>query len=779
MEGGKAGGGGVLRSAWPGRSGAAAPTGRRGAFQCPQVLSALFLAWVALYGGAVAATDDGVTAERIEEALNRGVEWVKKQRDGDRHWEEHTNQGDRAWAGRTALAILAQLYAGIDARSEEIAPSLDWLAAQRLNGTYAYSLRAHVLAMVPGTKHRRRMADDLDWIVQAAHPRESPLAGGYGYQTSPESAGWADNSNSQFAVLGAWMATEAGTTREGMRDYWLVTEDYWTRLQNSDGGWGYRRDERSTGSMTAAGLTSLFVVLDRAHARTGHRKAVRLLQSIDVGLQWFGREFTPDNPYGARHWRNYYLYGVERCGRASGRKYFQQRDWFRSGAATLLRDQSEDGSWGGDLPETCFAILFLAHGRAPLMLNKLEHNGDWDVYLRDAAGLTRFCERTFERLLNWQVVAIDSPLADLLEAPVLYVSGQAAMRVDAAQTTKLREYCERGGLIFAVAAEGGGEFEKSIRELAERLFPGRPLIPVHSTHPLYTGEVQYRLEGPPLYHVSNGIRSLLILSPGDIAGAWNENRVEQRRGDYELGANIYLMATDKSLPRSRLDSPALALRPADIRTTLRIARVRYDGPWDVEPYGWSRLRDYLNNTAATRLLVTSGVSPAQLGGIDGRVAYISGTTPFKLSPEERSGLRAFLTGGGTLLADGAGGSAGFIESLEEEVRRALNLEPVSIPQDHPILTGEGITGAESLRGVQYRRAARVDRAREWPRLRGFDLGRRYAVVYSPLDLSAGLLGTPVYGCQGYAPESCLRIMRNLLLYANLSTAEKAALSGRP
>jgi hypothetical protein len=63
-----------------------------------------------------------------------------------------------------------------------------------------------------------------------------------------------------------------------------------------------------------------------------------------------------------------------------------------------------------------------------------------------------------------------------------------------------------------------------------------------------------------------------------------------------------------------------------------------------------------------------------------------------------------------------------------------------------------------------------------PRLRGIEIGGRLAVIFSGEDLSAGLVGNPVDGINGYAPlaakgsDGKLRagaseIMSNILLYA--------------
>jgi hypothetical protein len=290
--------------------------------------------------------------------------------------------------------------------------------------------------------------------------------------------------------------------------------------------------------------------------------------------------------------------------------------------------------------------------------------------------------------------------------------------------------------------------------------------------------VQFAIEQPPaLLEVHNGVRTLMLLSTRDLAQAWNRYMPRGRLElDFQLALNVYLLATDKMTIRSRLQTPNIPLKKTEIARTLRVARIKYDGKWDVEPYGWTRLATYMNNEAATRLLVTSGITFDSPELKEFNVAHITGAASFELRPEEVRGLREFLSAGGTLVADAAGGARDFTRALEEQVSQATYSEPRALPPEAFVLTGAGIPGAVDLAGVSYRRAARsAARGQEYPRLMTFQTERRYMVIYSPLDLSAGLLGTPVYNVQGYDPDSALRIMRNLLLYAGLPSADKARL----
>lgn len=720
-----------------------------------------------------------VTAEAVDSAIAGGVNYLLKQRNSAGHWEAD-DRDNLYWAGDTGLALLALLYAGQDPREPEIKRALDWLSEQPLKATYTYGVRAHVLALA-GKPYHKRLQADLDWLVKACWPRGSRRPGGYDYMSASEHGGGSgrfDNSNTQFGVLGVWMATEAGLGRSGLEHYWRLVEDHWTLTQRPDGGWTYSDGGSSTGSMTAAGLASLFVVLDRLHAHSGHRRAGHLRHAISNGLDWLGREFGPDNPHGDSRWRNYYLYGVERVGRASGRKYFRGRDWFREGAADLLARQKHDGSWpsGGslmsELRDTSFAVMFLAHGRAPLLMNKLEWGEEWDHHYRDLPTLTRFAEGTFERLMNWQSVGFEGQVHDFLEAPILYITGKSAFEVDDSQLFRLQEYCRQGGLILAVPGEPADEFLRSMRQLSERLFPEFPPRPLLPDHPIFSGAVQFPIARPPqVLEVHNGVRSLMLIVERDIAKAWNRNDTRGGQADFQLGCNLYLYATDKSAPRSRLETPDIPERATPITRTVRVGRIRHAGFWDVEPAGWTRLVRYLRNETGLALAVTSGVTLDGDALLDMEIAHITGLDALRLSTEELAGLRRFITSGGTLIADSACGSPDFNRSFDELIEKTFGAPMTTAPESSALLTGDGLPGGVDLGGVGLRRSARTTAGR-YPLVRGLYVGRRLAVISSPLDFSVGLLGTPVYDCQGYSPRASLDVARNLFLYAAMSSTEQ-------
>ena len=75
------------------------------------------------------------------------------------------------------------------------------------------------------------------------------------------------------------------------------------------------------------------------------------------------------------------------------------------------------------------ALLFLAKGRRPIVMAKVKYgeNDDWNQHRRDAAHLTEYTEEAWNLGLTWQVMDPEkATVEDLLQAPVLYISGSQA-----------------------------------------------------------------------------------------------------------------------------------------------------------------------------------------------------------------------------------------------------------------------------------------------------------------------------------------------------------------
>jgi hypothetical protein len=270
--------------------------------------------------------------------------------------------------------------------------------------------------------------------------------------------------------------------------------------------------------------------------------------------------------------------------------------------------------------------------------------------------------------------------------------------------------------------------------------------------------------------VNNGVRELLVLvRDTDISWKWHAKVDTPRPGQspWALVGNLWLYATD-AIPPARKTETTWIDAPPTVRglPTVRVARLRYQGNWNPEPAGWTRL----SNLLATERVATLSVEEVAVGdGLDVArhpIAHLTGTTDFALEQAERDALKRYLDAGGQLVIDAAGGTVPFAVSAE---RLMSQLYPTGrlapLPLDHPIYRA-GKPGMQKLDLVGYRRkAVEAMRYINQPRLKGFTVDGRVVAILSSEDLSAGLVGYPRDGIIGYTPASSSRLMTNILLHA--------------
>src|SRR5690606_2985736 len=127
----------------------------------------------------------------------------------------------------------------------------------------------------------------------------------------------------------------------------------------------------------------------------------------EKALAWLGRHFTVrENPGMGNQWHYYYLYGVERVGRLTARRFIGDHDWYREGADFLVQEQDPlsqywkgSGHAEGQNPHisTALGLLFLAKGRWPILMGKVKYGegNDWNNHRHDAAHLTSYTEKAW------------------------------------------------------------------------------------------------------------------------------------------------------------------------------------------------------------------------------------------------------------------------------------------------------------------------------------------------------------------------------------------------
>jgi len=728
---------------------------------------------------ALAAAAGGFSDEAVERAIARGVSYLWAQQRADGSWRTTGTNFDARYAvGPTAICAYALLESGVHPNDPRMVKTLEFLEKTPAEMTYCRAFRAlaYGAAVSREPKLRKLLQQDVRALILSmdreggyTYPARGSIPAASEYSAFTGKA--ADQSNTQYGLLGVWAG--ALHDEEVPGKYWQLSLNYWLKRQFPDGGWGYSSAGRKEPymAMTLAGLASVYVCTDNLYATKflGCRGNTDVA-SIEKALGWVDGNFNAIRRQG--NWFYYTLYGIERVALASGRKYLGANDWYRVGAAELLARQAGDGSWtigggnysGGPCATTSYALLFLLRGRRPVLINRLEYEGDWNNRPRALANLTRWFSRQFEREVHWQVISLQAPVEEWHDAPLLCVTGSLAPKLSDEQVAKLRRFVHEGGTIFSITECAGAGFQSGIRELYQKLFPGREITQLPPGHDIYG--MHYRLAGrPAFFEVSNGARPLAIHCDVDLPRTWQAGQYRTAPIYYQAAVNVVAYTNDKPALagelRARGTSPWPPPRKGASRLTVSVARLKHAANCDPEPLAYERFGRLLARRERIGLNVLGPIEIARLPESGAKRAVLTGTGKLTLSDAEKATLTAWLGAGGRLLIDAAGGDKDFAESAEAIVEEMLGRRSAR--------TLSGTAGLYNVKGfeierVNYRRNLReVLGESAGPRVRAV-LRDGQAVAYlSGDDITCGLVGYPSYTVRGYTPETAYELVRNFLL----------------
>jgi hypothetical protein len=634
--------------------------------------------------------------------------------------------------------------------------------------TYARSLRATALALYDRPQDHATIREDVQWLL------ESQEHGAFTYNNEfarQSNFSFWDNSNSQYGLLGVWSGAEVGI--QVPADFWRDVRAHWSKYQLSDGQWPYRADQNDPSrSMTLAGIASLFVAQDYLDAQEYGEQVGRppFSPALDKALKWLETGGNSVIALGddADFYTYYALYGLERTGLASGFKYYGTQDWYRSRAADIIARQNANGSWGSGnegfdtMVDTSFALLFLARGRHPILMNKLRYDGDWANRPRDAANLARFASAELERPLNWQVVPLNHDWVDWTDSPILYMAGDKPPALSEDDKQKIKSYIENGGMLLTQADGGETDFSQFVEDLGKQLFPQYHWIDLPADHVLFS--VSYRVtDRPPMRAITNGSRILMLHWPSDLTRYWQLRQDRIHRPIFELGVNLALYAAGKSELKNRLESDTLEMPPGTPLATLNVARVTYDGNWNPEPQAWQRGRRWLRQQ--TSLDVDLQETPAEhLDASKTPLAHLVGTGKIKLSEAQVQSIKRYVESGGVLVIEPCGMPDDFLQSIHDEL--LLHLDPAAhldaVADSSPMVTASG-NGMVDISHPEVRQFVRsYTDVTDWrPMTMTLGSGR---IIELPLDMSSGMLGVDAWGIAGYQPDYALQLMKNIVLW---------------
>ncbi len=749
----------------------------------------------------VAPASAAIDADQVQDAIRRGVTYLKGQQSPRGSWSDYASIP----GGVTALCTLALLNCGVETGDKTIEKALAELRKLPPQRTYSVALQTMVFCAATPDRDRILIHRSVQWLERTQIKTQNG-SGGWSYPGKMP-----DNSNSQFAALALHEAERIGVAVDP--ETWRLAADYWRRGQNADGSWGYYSRSPGTGSMTSAGITSMVITTGKLTEGDATVEGERVQccgggeneeDAVQRGLAWLARNFSVQRNAGMRpsgKYLFYYLYGIERVGRMTARRFIGSHDWYREGAEKLVQDQDGlAGFWKGSVPAedqpqvaTALALLFLSKGRRPVLVSKLRHGpgDDWNNHRNDLANLTAYTESLWQRDLTWQVIdSTSATVVDLLQTPVLFVSGSEAPQLTAEEKRRLRDYIDRGGFLFAENCCDGDAFDRGFRALMEEIFP-EPEYRLHllpPEHPVWRAEMKVDPKYlKPLWGIEYGCRTSVVYCPEDLSCFWELRGAgrEQQWPDSvharidaasAMGVNVLTYATGRQ-PRykDRMFVDQLSELPEDnaSRGTLSVAKLLHSGGCDAAPRALANLL----TMASRQLGMRVDTSQHQLAISDPKLfryhlAFMHGRHAFRLTGAERKQIAEFVERGGVIMADAICASPAFTTSFRQEMKTIFPDRPLErIAADDPLFTdrygGYDITTV-SRRDPQVASPEQALRARVRsvaPDLEGVCIEDRYGVIFSPYDISCALERHDSLECNGYVREDAARIALNVLLYS--------------
>jgi hypothetical protein len=769
-----------------------------------RALTVVVLIWMMAGGSSntLLAQRTALTPQRVAEAIDKAVLFLES--------KQFTNGPLRgAWpgyeqygCGQTALVTLALLSAGRTIDSPKVKTALSYLRGVRPKETYEAALQLMVLCAAEPKKDALLIQEIKEWLIsyQSAN-------GGWGYRPK---MGDSDESNTQFAVLALWEVSKLGIPVP--QECFQKCHEYW-RKQVRGEGWAYRSDT-TIGSMTCAGIASVIILQDAfegADARVvgntiqccGNSDNASL--NLDTPLKWLADHFSVTSNPNHGNYKLYYLYALERVGRLTGQRFIGTHDWYREGADHLVSIQAATGAVPGGGSEndimttTAMALLFLSKGKRQVVIGHLQHGSErdnhWNTHRRSVQNLTGQIEKVWKRELAWQSVALNqATLPDLLETPVLFISGRKEFVLTPAQRKLLKDYAEQSGFIFAEACHGdgcdGAAFDRSFRQEMETIF-GKPLQKLPPSHPIWTAEAKVDPNGLPkdfwLYGLDACCRTSVVYSPISLSCRWELDRPwggsSKRSAAVDaditnatkIGVNVAAYATGREL-KDKLDNVLVIMpqtnRQSLSRGSLSLGKINHAGGADDTPKAVPNLLEIFRNTLMTPVenktplvsLVSEEVEKYP-------ILYIHGRNRFAFTEEERKGLKRHFENGGFVIGDAICASRDFSDSVRKEFAAALpDAQWRKLDPKHPLMQMndpawqdwsdvmliDAGSGTADLKQSSRRGPADID-CLEW--------NGRIVMLFSPNDLSCAMESKHSMQCRGYVRNDAFKIGINMILAA--------------
>ncbi len=383
-----------------------------------------------LRAGQMAFAPLQVDPKRIDEAIKKGIEFLKSQESIAAGFSFGPKDSDE-------LILLTYAHAGLTETDPKVAELVAKVLDGPLESVYEVSLLAMALEELNRVKYQLRIWQCAQFLVDnqckngqwsygkptaaamdtptgvppatasggpkpasvrefATGPKEKPrVVRKIPVRRTRDGIAGGDNSNSQYAALGLRACAESGIlipkeVFSQARQWWVESQIGTKDASVSTGkitgvpqGWcyrGYHHDlkycknpDTAYASMTAGGVGAL-AILDTLLGMDWKRD-----KAVQNGLAWLAKNWSWTENIGPseigggapKTWLLYHFYAIERMGMLLDIQKVGDNDWYLEGGNILLDSQKPTGSWSMSanakpLWDTCFAILFLKRATRPL-----------------------------------------------------------------------------------------------------------------------------------------------------------------------------------------------------------------------------------------------------------------------------------------------------------------------------------------------------------------------------------------------------------------------------
>ena len=352
---------------------------------------------------------------RSATSIDRAVAYLKRQQNANGTWPDHpaypaASRRCARWRCSTPASTVDDEQHAKGARRT--------CAALKPTQTYVVALQTMVFCAAEPKKDLLLIRRNAKWLEDTQITQRRAQRRLVAIRRRPAAA--AIPRTRQFALLALHEAERAGV-KVSDKTWRLALTVLAANCRTPTAPGATSQAAPGTGSMTCAGIASLIIasgelnggdakVVDGAGAVL-RRPAGRTKPSRTGCAGWSATSRCTRNPSGgggtAARWLLYYLYGVERVGRMTARRFIGKHDWYREGAEMLVRNQDQlSGFWKGtgnaennphDRHQLRPAVS--GQGRRPVLVAKLKHGpgDDWNHHRSDLANLTSYVEKQWKR----------------------------------------------------------------------------------------------------------------------------------------------------------------------------------------------------------------------------------------------------------------------------------------------------------------------------------------------------------------------------------------------